>query len=90
MRPPNNRMKLTTPVQIAASQVPPGVGDPIAVEEGSHLLRCLGSESVALESNKLLKGSRLVWLDRCGHFPWIEQPEAFEKAVFEFLFPQGP
>jgi len=46
-------------------------------------------ESVALENQKLLKGSRLVWLDRCGHWPWIEQPEALEKALFEFLFPQG-
>ena len=43
-------------------------------------------ESVALENQKLLKGSRLVWLARCGHWPWIEQPEAMEKAMFEFLF----
>jgi len=43
-------------------------------------------ESVALENQKLLKGSRLVWLDRCGHWPWIEQPAALEKAMFEFLF----
>jgi proline iminopeptidase len=43
-------------------------------------------ESVALENQKLLKGSRLVWLDRCGHWPWIEQPAALEKAIFEFLF----
>lgn len=43
-------------------------------------------ESVALENQKLLKGSRLVWLDRCGHWPWIEQPGAMEKAMFEFLF----
>jgi len=43
-------------------------------------------ESVALENQKLLKGSRLVWLDRCAHWSWMEQPEAVEKAVFEFLF----
>ncbi len=43
-------------------------------------------ECVALENQKLLKGSRLVWLDRCGHWPWIEQPAAVEKALFEFLF----
>jgi len=43
--------------------------------------------SVALENQKLIKGSRLVWLERSGHWPWIEQPEAFEKALFEFLFP---
>ena len=43
-------------------------------------------ESIALENQRLLKGSRLVWLDRCGHWAWIEQPEAVEKAMFEFLF----
>ena len=42
-------------------------------------------ESVALANQKLLKGSRLVWLDRCGHWPWIEQPKATEKALLEFL-----
>jgi proline iminopeptidase len=46
-------------------------------------------ESVALDNHNLLKGSRLVWLDRCGHWPWIEQREALEKALFEFLVPQG-
>jgi proline iminopeptidase len=44
--------------------------------------------SVALENQKLLKG-RLVWLDRCGHWPWIEQPAAMEKALFDFLFPNA-
>jgi proline iminopeptidase len=43
-------------------------------------------ESVALENQTLLKGSRLVWLDKCGHWPWIEQTAAVEKALFEFLF----
>jgi len=43
-------------------------------------------ESVALANQALLKGSRLVWLDQCGHWPWIEQPAALEKALFEFLF----
>lgn len=42
-------------------------------------------ESVALANQQLLRGSRLVWLDRCGHWPWIEQPEALEKALLEFL-----
>jgi proline iminopeptidase len=42
-------------------------------------------EFVALENQKLLKGSRLVWLDRCGHWPWIEQPTAMEEAPLELL-----
>ncbi|HVT72552.1 MAG TPA: alpha/beta fold hydrolase [Lacunisphaera sp.] len=47
-------------------------------------------ESVALANQALLKGSRLVWLDRCGHWPWIEQPAALEKALLEFLAPGAP
>lgn len=44
-------------------------------------------ESVAMTNQALLKGSHLVWLDRCGHFAWLEQPEALEKALLAFLFP---
>jgi proline iminopeptidase len=29
--------------------------------------------------------STLVYIDRCGHFPWIEQPRDFFNAVAEFL-----
>ena len=43
-------------------------------------------ESVALGLHELLRGSRLVFIDRCGHMPWIEQPEEFKKTLFEFLF----
>ncbi len=28
---------------------------------------------------------RLVYIDRCGHFPWIEQPDDFFRAVSDFL-----
>jgi len=27
----------------------------------------------------------LVWIDHCGHAPMMEQPEAFNKALKEFL-----
>ena len=45
---------------------------------------------MSLENHSLLKGSQLMWLDRCGHMPWLDQPEAMEKAVFEFLFRAAP
>jgi len=45
-------------------------------------------ESVALSNQALLKGSQIVWLERCGHLPWFEQPEALEKALTNFLFPK--
>lgn len=33
----------------------------------------------------LLPNARLVALPNCGHFPWIEQPEAFRTVLREFL-----
>ncbi len=45
-------------------------------------------EAIARDNHALLKGSRLVWIDRCGHMPWLDQPEAMENALFAFLFPQ--
>lgn len=37
------------------------------------------------EIHSALKGSRLVALDNCGHFPYIEKPDVFKGLVNEFL-----
>ena len=37
------------------------------------------------EIHLALGKSRLVLLDRCGHFAWLEQPEGFYAAIREFL-----
>jgi len=29
-------------------------------------------------------------INRCGHFPWIERPNAFRKAIPDFLPTPGP
>ena len=42
-------------------------------------------ESTAYETHLKLKNSSLRWIDECGHFSWVEQPEQFFKAVREFL-----
>lgn len=42
-------------------------------------------EKNAEEIHALIAGSKLVYLHRCGHFPWIEQPDAFRKAIADFL-----
>ncbi len=42
-------------------------------------------ESTAYEIHLAIKGSSLQFLNRCGHFPWLEQPEAFFKVTREFL-----
>lgn len=40
---------------------------------------------VAVEFNELIPNSDLVWIDKCGHAPMMEQPEAFNKALKAFL-----
>ena len=42
-------------------------------------------ETVAVEIHGAARNSQLVFVDKCGHFPWIEQPEAFYGAVRSFL-----
>jgi len=34
---------------------------------------------------KLFPASEVVVIDRCGHFPWVEQPTDFRQAVDGFL-----
>jgi proline iminopeptidase len=42
-------------------------------------------DKTAEDIRALITGSKLVYIDRSGHFPWIEQPDAFRKAIAEFL-----
>jgi proline iminopeptidase len=42
-------------------------------------------ESTAYEIHLTLRGSFLKFIDQCGHFPWVEQPDKFYPIVSEFL-----
>jgi pimeloyl-ACP methyl ester carboxylesterase len=44
---------------------------------------------VAEEFHRLLPKSDLVWIDKCGHAPMMEQPEEFNKALRGFLQKEG-
>jgi 2-hydroxy-6-oxonona-2,4-dienedioate hydrolase len=35
--------------------------------------------------NSLIKNSKLVWIDKCGHAPMLEHPQLFNQALEEFL-----
>jgi proline iminopeptidase len=37
------------------------------------------------ETAALIPGARVETIPRCGHFPWVEQPEAFRAAVERLL-----
>jgi len=44
---------------------------------------------VAEEFHRFLPNSDLVWIDKCGHAPMMEQPEEFNKALKGFLQKEG-
>jgi len=45
----------------------------------------LAGEANVYEAHSLIKNSRLEFIDKCGHMPWLEQPEQTWKIVDEFL-----
>jgi proline iminopeptidase len=47
-------------------------------------------DKTAEDIHSLIKSSTLVYLDKCGHFPWLEQPEAFRRAIGDFLDGAAP
>ncbi len=40
---------------------------------------------MAYETHLALKGSELQFINRCGHFPWVEQPRQFFEIAERFL-----
>ena len=34
---------------------------------------------------KLNKKAKISWIENCGHFPWLEKPDAFYLELFNFL-----
>jgi pimeloyl-ACP methyl ester carboxylesterase len=34
---------------------------------------------------ELIPGSRLIMIEKCGHFPMLEKPEEFDNLLIEFL-----
>jgi proline iminopeptidase len=45
----------------------------------------LAGEANIYEAHLLIKNSVLKFINRCGHMPWLEQPEQTWKIVNEFL-----
>ncbi len=42
-------------------------------------------ESVAINLSNYYKNSNLVFIEKCGHYSWVEQPEKELSAIKEFL-----
>jgi len=45
----------------------------------------LAGEANVFEAHSLIKNSTLAFIDKCGHMPWLEQPEQTWRIVDEFL-----
>lgn len=45
----------------------------------------IAGEANVLEAHALIKNSTLAFIDKCGHMPWLEQPEQTWKIVHDFL-----
>jgi proline iminopeptidase len=39
----------------------------------------------AMDIHNTIAGSQLTYLSRCGHYPWVERPDEFKRAITEFL-----
>jgi proline iminopeptidase len=42
-------------------------------------------DKTAEDIHTAIKTSVLTYINKCGHFPWLEQPDAFRRAISEFL-----
>jgi proline iminopeptidase len=45
----------------------------------------VAGEANVCEAHSLIKNSTLVFIDKCGHMPWLEQPKQTWKIVDNFL-----
>ncbi len=43
------------------------------------------SPEAAKAVHEAISSSKLVFVEECGHIPWIEKPEVFWNHVNEFL-----
>lgn len=59
------------------------VGAPTLVVAGAH--DCLTGVAPVTALAGLFPAGQIVVLERCGHYPWVEQPDAFRAAVDPFL-----
>jgi len=45
----------------------------------------IAGEANILEAHSIIKNSTVAFIDKCGHMPWLEQPEQTWKIVNDFL-----
>ncbi|HYN96131.1 MAG TPA: alpha/beta hydrolase [Pilimelia sp.] len=59
------------------------VAAPVLVVGGAE--DCVTGVAPVLAVAKLFPAGEAVLIERCGHYPWVEQPAAFRRAVDSFI-----
>ena len=86
----NTRMKALKIIALARSAIKHNLGDELKdIKTPTCLIwgknDTITPPMVAEEFNKLIPGSELHWIDKCGHAPMMEVPEEFNKVLTSFL-----
>ena len=86
----NNRSKAIRIVKTAKSAIRHNVEDQLDKIEVPTLLvwgeqDTITPKFVAEKFHELIKSSRLVMVDKCGHAPMLERPNQFNNALHSFL-----
>lgn len=86
----NNRLKALKIISLAKSAIRHNLGDelndiktPTCLIWGNN--DTITPPMVAEEFHKLIPGSELHWVDKCGHAPMMEVPKEFNKILGDFL-----
>ena len=86
----NNREKLVRTLAIAKSAIRhnmseelPNIKTPTLLIWGENDL--VTPPEVAREFKSLLPNSKLEWIKKCGHAPMMENPDEFNKILFNWL-----
>jgi pimeloyl-ACP methyl ester carboxylesterase len=56
---------------------------PVLVVGGAE--DCITGVAPVIALAKLFPAGEAVMIERCGHYPWVEQPTAFRQAVDQFF-----
>ena len=85
-----NRIKVIKIIALAKSAIRNNLGDELNVIKQPTLLIWGNNDTitppfVAREFNRLIPGSELHFIDKCGHAPMMEQPGEFNVILDKFL-----
>lgn len=86
----NDRNKVIRVLATAKSAIRQNLGEELGKITAPTLLIWGNNDTitppfVGEEFNKLIPNSKLLFIDKCGHAPMMEQPEQFNTYLREFL-----